>query len=188
MKWRKLNRTLHRDFGYFFFGMTIIYSVSGIVMNHGKPGGDASIVTRTEKFESHPVSREKFDKDFIYEILELKEIPDSEFKSFYFPTQTSAMIYLKNGHIEYNLSSGNARLVTIKKRPILTEFNFLHYNKPKKLWTWFSDIYAGSLILLAITGLFILKGKNGLKGRGAILVSIGIIIPIAFLIFYLWIR
>ncbi|MFW5644544.1 MAG: PepSY-associated TM helix domain-containing protein [Bacteroidota bacterium] len=186
MKWRKLNRNLHRDLGYFFFGMTIIYSISGIVLNHQKPGGDASIVRRSEITESSPVLKDNFDKAYILKFMEQRDIPGSEYKNFYFPDQSTAMIYLKNGHIEYDLSSGRAEVVIIKKRPILTAFNFLHYNKPKKLWTWFSDIYAISLILLAITGLFILRGKNGIKGRGAILVSIGILIPVIFLIFYQW--
>jgi hypothetical protein len=96
------------------------------------------------------------------------------------------MIYLNKGHIEYSLPTGEGKLVTLRKRPILTEFNFLHYNKPKKLWTWFSDIFAGGLILVTITGLFIIKGKNGIRSRGAILVSIGVIIPLLFLFFYLW--
>ncbi len=33
-KWRKWNRAIHRDFGYLFFGMTIIYALSGIAINH----------------------------------------------------------------------------------------------------------------------------------------------------------
>ena len=33
-KWRKWNRAVHRDFGYLFFGMTIIYALSGIAINH----------------------------------------------------------------------------------------------------------------------------------------------------------
>jgi len=41
------------------------------------------------------------------------------------------------------------------------------------------------LIILAFTGLFILKGKNGITGRGAWLVSAGIIIPLVFLFMYL---
>jgi hypothetical protein len=40
------------------------------------------------------------------------------------------------------------------------------------------------LILLAVTGLFILGGKNGISGRGAWLTALGIIIPALFLIFY----
>ena len=34
MRWGKLNRILHRDIGYFFFGMSVIYGLSGIALNH----------------------------------------------------------------------------------------------------------------------------------------------------------
>lgn len=62
--------------------------------------------------------------------------------------------------------------------------NFLHLNHPKKLWTWMADLYAVVLAILAITGLFVLKGKKGITGRGAWLSTVGIIIPIVFLWFY----
>ena len=40
------------------------------------------------------------------------------------------------------------------------------------------------LLVLAITGLFVLKGKNGITGRGAWLTGIGILIPLVFLLLY----
>ena len=52
------------------------------------------------------------------------------------------------------------------------------------MYTWFSDIYAAGLIFLAITGLFVLRGKNGIIGRGAWLTAIGIILPALFLLYY----
>nr|MDA3781052.1 PepSY-associated TM helix domain-containing protein [Bacteroidales bacterium] len=76
-------------------------------------------------------------------------------------------------------------LETSKRRPIFHQFNYLHYN-PKKWWTIVSDAFAGALIILALSGLFILKGKKGIKGRGALLTSIGILIPLAFLLMYYW--
>ena len=96
------------------------------------------------------------------------------------------MVYLDQGHISLDLKSGRGKLISIRKRPVLTEFNFLHYNKAKQLWTFFSDIFAVSLGIIAITGLFILKGKNGIKRRGAFLVSLGVTIPLLFLVFYFW--
>ncbi len=166
--------------------MTIIYSVSGIVLNHRKPAGDASIVSRSETFKYKTTSKEDADKNFIFEVIaSLNESPDG-YKNFYFPSDNELLIYLKQGHISYNLETGEGKLIKIKRVPVLYEFNFLHYNKPKKLWTWFSDIYAVSLGLMAITGLFILRGKNGIKKRGALLVGLGSTVPLAFLIIYLW--
>ena len=34
MSWRKLIIATHRDVGYFFAGLTVIYAVSGIAVNH----------------------------------------------------------------------------------------------------------------------------------------------------------
>jgi len=63
--------------------------------------------------------------------------------------------------------------------------NFLHLNESKKLWTWMADLYAIALALLAITGLFVLKGKKGITGRGAWLTGAGVVIPVVFLLMYL---
>jgi hypothetical protein len=57
-------------------------------------------------------------------------------------------------------------------------------NHAKKVWTYFSDLYAVALLFLAVSGLFVLKGKNGLAGRGKWLTAIGVIIPIVFLLIY----
>lgn len=93
-------------------------------------------------------------------------------------------IFVDGGSVAVNLSTGEGRIETLKKRPLFNEFNFLHYNKPGKLWTWFSDIYCVGLLLLAVTGLFIIKGKNGIKGRGAWMTAIGIAIPLILFLMY----
>lgn len=185
MKLSKLNRVLHRDFGYFFFGMTIIYGISGIVLNHRANGGDASVIRRSQAFTMDaPINKEKVNKEYVLQLL--ADLEEPEFKQFYFPSENEIMIYLKGGHVTLDLLTGQGKIVKVRNRPVFREFNFLHYNKPKQLWTWFSDIFAGSMILIALTGLFILKGKNGIRQRGAILAGIGIIIPLVFLILYLW--
>ena len=76
--------------------------------------------------------------------------------------------------------TGEGLLEHARRRTVFFEVNYLHYNTPKNLWTWFSDIFAGALILLAISGLFILKGKKGITGRGAWLTAAGLIIPAVF--------
>jgi len=185
MNWRKLNRVLHRDLGYFFFGMTIIYGVSGIVLNHKSGDGDASIVRRYQYFKMEaPINKENVNKSYILKLLADLEEPD--FKQYYFPSNQELMIYLKGGHVSLNLENGEGQIVKVRNRAVFKEFNFLHYNKPKQLWTWFSDFYAGSLVLISITGLFIIKGKNGIKRRGAVLTIVGLMVPLIFLIFYLW--
>ena len=70
-------------------------------------------------------------------------------------------------------------------RRVLHELNQLHLNEPKRVWTYVADLYALSLILLAITGLFVLKGKYGITGRGGWLTAVGALIPLGFWLAYL---
>ncbi len=92
-------------------------------------------------------------------------------------------LYLKNNTtIMLNLSTGNAILETLKRRPVFYQVNYLHYN-PNKWWTFFSDIFAGALILFALTGIFMVRGKKGAIGRGGIYILLGIIIPLSILFF-----
>ena len=187
MNWRKVNRWIHRELGFLFFGMSIIYGVSGIALNHGvarhwNPG----IVSRSESFSyKSPLTKAEINRVVIEDILDITGEKKS-YKQYYFPNQDYLMIYLKGGHINVHLPSGDMNLTRVRNRPVFMEMNYLHYNKPKKLWTWFSDLFAFGLILIAVSGLFLIKGKKGIRGRGGILTVIGILIPLVFLAIYLW--
>ena len=187
MGWRKWNRWIHRELGFLFFGMTIIYGISGIALNHSaarhwNPG----IITRSTTYQ-YPgqLSKDNVDRKAVELVLEITG-EKQNYKQYYFPDQDHLMVYLKGGHILVTMESGRIELIKIRNRPVFNELNYLHYNKPKKLWTWFSDLYAFGLILIAISGLFLIKGRKGISGRGGILTIIGILIPLVFLLIYLW--
>ena len=65
-----------------------------------------------------------------------------------------------------------------RPRFLLWAMNALHLNHAPLLWTVFADIYAAALAVLAVTGLFILRGKQGIKGRGAWLTAAGVVLPL----------
>jgi hypothetical protein len=58
--------------------------------------------------------------------------------------------------------------------------NWLHYNRGKKAWTYVADGFAVLLLYLAASGLFMLRGRKGLWGRGIVLVAIGASVPIIY--------
>jgi hypothetical protein len=187
MNWRKWNRWLHRELGYLFFGMTVIYAISGIALNHHvAKHWDADVISRNESF-TYPSAlvRDSVDRNILEEILAITGERRS-YKNHYFPNDHRLMIYLDGGHIDVDLRTGNIHLTTVRNRPLFREIDYLHYNKPKKLWTWFSDLFAFGLILMAISGIILLKGKKGITGHGGILTLAGILIPLLFLVFYLW--
>ena len=182
LNWRKWNRVLHRDLGFFFFGMTIIYAVSGIALNHLADWNPNYIVSH-EAVQWQLTSSEKPDSPTVIQFLE-RCGEEGNYKTHYFPDSTRLKIFLKGGSIDIDLSTGDGILEKLQRRPLFFQMNFLHYN-PKRLWTLFSDVFCVALFLIAVTGLFIIKGKKGISGRGAVLTAIGIFIPVVFLLIYL---
>ena len=120
------------------------------------------------------------------EILKLvdAEAEGITYKSHYYPDEQTLKVFLKGGsNIIIDTKSGLGRVEFLKKRPVFYEVNYLHYN-PNDWWMWFSDIFAGALIFLALSSFFMVKGKKGATGRGGIYIALGFIIPILFLIIF----
>ncbi|HSH50138.1 MAG TPA: PepSY-associated TM helix domain-containing protein [Bacteroidales bacterium] len=185
MKLRKLNRATHRDLGYIFFAMTVIYGLSGIALNHIDDWNPSYIIqTKEIKVQNAPLNHGQLNRENVIALLN-EYAPGEKYKNHYFPSDTQLKLFIKDGSVEINTQTGQGTIETSKRRLVFHQVNYLHYN-PQKWWTIFSDIYAASLITLAITGLFILKGKNGITGRGAWLTILGTLIPVLFLLFYYW--
>jgi uncharacterized protein len=94
-------------------------------------------------------------------------------------------IYLTGrSSVTVNLATRDVSAEFMTRRPIFFQTDYLHYN-PNRIWTWFSDIFAGALIFFAISSFFMVKGKKGAWGRGGIYIAAGIIIPLVYLLLYL---
>jgi len=182
---RRWNNALHRDLGYLFFGMTFIYAISGIVMNHFKSGDFAhpDYSKSYWEFKVSPPPAGKIDQEYINRVL--SEADEKGHYKSHILSGGNLKVFLTNGSLSIDIKDGSVFQEKRQSRYIIKEFNLLHYNNLKKLYTWYSDIYALALILLAVTGLFILRGRNGILGRGAWLTAIGILIPALFLLFYM---
>lgn len=183
--WRKWFRVVHRDFGYLFFGITIVYSISGIALNHLDDWNSNYIITRREIRLENPQNIDfRITKEEMRKLLE----PTGEaknYKNHYFPQPGKLKIFFKGGSAVIDLESGIGILERVKRRPFFREMNYLHYN-PVNLWTWISDVFAGALIILAITGLFLVRGVKGITGRGAWMTILGILIPLIILLIYFY--
>jgi hypothetical protein len=181
MNLNKFNRITHRDIGYLIAGLTIIYAISGIALNH-KHDWNPNYIFDSRSFTTEiPVTRETFNDGIAIDILKGINL-ESEFKASYFPSGNKATIFINGGYVLV-FTSGQGTVERISKRPLFYQFNFLHYN-PGRWWKYFSDIYCVSLILVTITGLLLVKGRNGITKRGAILTLIGIVLPLLFLFLY----
>ncbi len=182
MTWSKLNRVTHRDIGYLIAGLTIIYAISGIALNHMHDWNPNYIIENKAFTTSIKITRGSVNDEIAREIL--KSVPGNpEYKTYYFPSGNIFTIFIEGGSVRINIVSGQGVVEKISKRPLFYQINFLHYN-PGVWWKYFSDIFCVALMLVTITGLFIVKGRNGITKRGAILTVIGIVLPLLFLFIY----
>ncbi len=182
MNFSKLNRITHRDVGYLVAGLTIIYAISGIALNH-KHDWNPNYIIENQSFRTEvKINRETLTRETAQMIL--SAIPGNlNYKTYYFPSGNILTIFVDGGSVRINVNTGQGVIERISKRPLFYQINFLHYN-PGKWWKYFSDIFCIALILVTVTGLFIIKGRNGITRRGAILAAIGIILPLLFLFIY----
>jgi len=179
LKWRKWNRAIHRDFGYLFFGMTLIYCISGIAINHLKDWNPNYVITVEEYDIRMP---EDVDKTSLKALLKTNDI-ENRYLNHYYPEEGYLKVFLKDGTFTIDMEDETGLLEITRRRKFFKPMNYLHYN-PIKYWTWYSDIFSGALILLAITGLFIARGTKGISKRGAWLTVFGILIPLIFLFMF----
>ena len=181
MKVRKLLRDLHRDIGYLAVGLTVIFAVSGIAVNHIHDW-NPNYSIETSETELNGIDTSAIEK-ITTQVIDKLGI-EKKADGWHRVNPEVVRIFLEGMTIDYNIHTSKARIEQVNARFLLREFNVLHLNEPKQAWTWFSDFYAVNLIFLAISGMFLLKGRKGMKWRGTWLVTIGIILPVLFLIYY----
>ncbi len=179
--WRRWNNILHRDVGYLTVAMTLIYGISGLAVNHvadwnpnysmGKEFAKIEPFVAVSKDSIIGEARQK---------LNLSEEP----KNFFRPDPETVQLFYQNKTYTIDLPTGNVLIETTVRRLVLFEMNQLHVNATKGIWTYIADLFAASMIFIGITGLFMLKGKTGLLGRGKWLVGIGTAIPLIYWILY----
>ncbi len=180
MRWVKLSRNLHRDLGYILFAMIIIYALSGIAINHIDDWNPDFVVKKEKINLNLPENTEAITFTNIEKQLEIKGLAKN-FVSYDIASQGKVKLYFKNGSMLYNLSKQEGELEIAVRRPLFFEINMLHRN-PGGLWTLISDIFAVGLIVISITGITMMKGKNSLSGRGKWLLAAGTLTPIIALL------
>lgn len=180
---RKWMRNIHRDLSYLFAGVICVYAISGICLNHKRDFNSNITITRSSLALTgeFPSAADSIDKDILHGLI--GQLPDTEaYTKHACVGENSIKVFFKGGSsLEINMDNGEASYEKIRKRKFFSSLNRLHYN-PTRWWTWFSDIFAVCLLIITLTGLFMLKGPKGLMGRGGIELLIGILIPLLFIL------
>ena len=178
-KIKRLNRDIHRDFGYFFSSLIIVYCISGIALNHVNDWNPDFIIKREIISISKSYSKKEIDETTIKDFGKL--VNEKQYKIYDFPTTDQVKIYYNNASFHLNFKTLEGVYERIYKKPLFYQTNVLHRNSLEG-WKWLSDIFALMLIIINVTGLFISKGKYGISGRGKWLIIAGFIPPLIAII------
>jgi len=183
MKWRKAIIATHRDVGYFFAGLTVIYAVSGIAVNHIDDWNPTYVIrTETLSVGQLPTEDNAEIAQAVLGRLSITEEPESVVRM----ASDRLKVFLDGRTLTVMVPSGDVFDEHVRRRFGFFEVNYLHLNHGKGFWTWFADFYAVGLMVLACTGIFIITGKKGLGGRGRWLLIAGMAIPLIYLVLVVW--
>lgn len=174
-RWRAWLRAVHRDIGYLAIGFTVIYAVSGIAQNHIEDWGEVSYRSYEKTIQIAAIPDDVPDDVAIESVARAADLgaPSGSYRA--------------GDEVRLEYASG-AKVTAIgtdmtiqgrERRAFIGAANWLHTARNKAGWRYVADAYAVLLLYLAISGIFMIKGKLGLKWRGALLISAGVAVPVA---------
>ena len=183
---RLWNILIHRYLGYFFLGLTVVYAISGLAVNHIEDW-NPNYITEVRQVPLPPLAASDnltaTEAQALFAQLGITK-PFNPENVFYPDERQIQVILAGNEKLTLFPAEQRAEHEVVKRRPVLHAFNFIHLNSAKKLWTWYADFYAISLLIIAITGLFMKKGKEGIWGKGGILALAGMVVPVILMLMY----
>ncbi|MDO8802879.1 MAG: PepSY-associated TM helix domain-containing protein [Elusimicrobiota bacterium] len=187
ISWQRVNNALHRDLGYLCCALIILYAISGVAVNH-VADWNPNYSTQAEQVSVGVL--EGLDLDAIEShIVSSLGLDPRQVKGRHLPSPGKFVLFLpEGGEVRVAVKTGLGTWMRVKRRSLLFESNVLHLNHLKGVWTYIADIFSLALIVLAVTGLFILKGPKGITGRGKWLAGAGTLLPLGFIVYYYLVR
>ncbi len=173
-------RNLHRDLGYFYVGLIISFAASGVMMNHRESWHPEKYTVETKPVAVSPISEAQANEKFA-EALGKQLGIDDKFRRSNVKKDNFRISY-ENTDVEIDMKTGKGEIVSFRKTPMISQMMKLHKNT-SKWWIYYGDIFGISLIVIALTGMFMIPaGKFNFKRRGWKLALAGIIFPILFIL------
>lgn len=180
INWFRLNRELHRDLGFLCIGMTIVYAVSGIALNHIHDWNPNYIVQRYE--QPFTLGKDAPEEQLNQQLLAAFSVSEQIKASYWESPEQYKLFFKGGGSLTANFVRSEAVYEQVRPRPVFREFNFLHLNEAKHGWILFADVYAGMLLFLAISALFMVRGKySPWRAQRGWLVIAGLVLPAVYI-------
>ncbi len=172
-------RSTHRDLAYFFLGLIIAFSISGIFLNHRQSWHPRRYVYNKKDITLPPMQKEQVTDTFITNFTAAQQIDDN-LRRFAVDDKNTLRISYTMNDVQVDLTTGQGKIETYRVTPLLGQMTQLHQDT-SKWWIYYSDAFGLAMFTIAMTGMFIEKGKNSFWHRGWWLALTGLVFPLIFL-------
>ena len=174
------SRSIHRDLAYFYLGLIISFSVSGIFLNHRRVWHPMRYQYATSQIRlPESVNPDQVDDTYLAKLTRRLEIND-QLRRYAVDGEVLKASY-QDHELEIDLPSGQGTLGEYRQTPVLGQMTKLHVTT-NNWWIYYSDIFGLAMLTIAITGMMINVGKYSFNKRGWKLALAGIIFPLLFLL------
>jgi hypothetical protein len=172
-------RSIHRDFAYFYLGLIIAFSFSGIFLNHRRDWNPRRYTYNSQEITISAIpNNEIINDEFIASFTQSQGIEDN-LRRYTVENNTLKISYEKHD-VQVDMTTGKGKIEEYKTTPVLGQMTQLHLDT-SKWWIYYSDAFGIAMLTIAITGMFIQKGENSFRQRGWKLAIAGILFPLVFL-------
>jgi hypothetical protein len=173
-RWRPWLRAIHRDLGYFCVGLTFVYALSGLAVNHiadWEPN-----FRQIQREVQLPLPLPSSDQQ-LAELAARSLALQAPIRESYRTDEQTLQVVFDRSTLRIDTRSGRVSEDAQEPRFFLRAANWLHLNRGKKAWTYIADAYATGLLVLSLTGLWMFPGRKGLLGRAGLIAIAGALVP-----------
>jgi hypothetical protein len=173
-RWRPWLRAVHRDVGYFSVGLTFVYALSGLAVNHiadWEPN-----FRQIARQHQLPLPLPQADEQIAALAARVLDL-DAPVRETYRSDEQTLQVVFDRRTLRIDTRTGQTAEEAQEPRLFLRAANWLHLNRGKKAWTLIADAYASGLLLLSLTGLWMFSGRKGLLGRAGLIAAAGALVP-----------
>lgn len=160
-------RSLHRDVGFLVIGLTLVYSISGILLIYR----ESDFLKSTKTIEKTIKPNMKIDE--IGRMLHMHEIKVLK--------QEENKLILNVG--EYNMVTGKIKYTAKELPAFLDNLTGLHKAGTNGFVFWFTTLYGISLCFLALSSFWMYQIRSSSFKRGIYFALSGLVITIVLLMF-----
>ncbi len=171
-------RNTHRDIAYFYVGLIIAFSFSGIFLNHRQAWHPRRYTFNSTEIAIPAMVKDSVNDAFIQKFTREQNISD-DLRRFTVDGNNLRISYV-NHDVQVDIATGKGIIDEYRTTPILGQMTKLHVDT-SKWWIYYSDIFGLAMMVIAITGMFIQKGDTSFRSRGWKLALLGLIFPLIFL-------